>query len=405
MILQPVRAPRRGAIAPFAAILVVVLIGMVAFAVDTGYIVLTRTELQSAADAAALAGADPLMSASIQYQMAAQNPQNAVNDYQTIILNSAMRSARAQAKQYAADNGAGGVSSLTLSDSDIEFGYMDASYNYTAYDANNPVFPNTIKVTLRRDSSANGTLGLFFAPVIGTSNVDVTATASATLMGGAASNFNTSITGQNIKMLPLAYDVNAWNNFVKTGQWPDGTVYAGANGLPDLQVYPFVNNVGNFDWISLNQTHVGASTLWGWVQNGMAPSDVTALQSGGVIPLSSHPANTWDWVGDTGFKSSDVQSVNQYIGTTFLLPLFNPYNSSAANYTQGVGTGSGFTFDIVQFVGVKIVRPPQLNQQVFLQPSMVLDPSVVFTGGAAPVDTVTGGTSITTTFSYPRLSR
>jgi Flp pilus assembly protein TadG len=405
MILQAVRAPRRGAIAPFAAFLVAVLVGMVAFAVDTGYVVLTRTELQSAADAAALAGADPLMNASIQYQLAGQNPQNVQNGYQATILKNAMASARAQAKQFAADNGAGGVGSLTLKGRDIEFGYTDASYNYTPYDSNNPVFPNTIKVTMRRDSNANGSLGLFFAPVIGTNSVDVTATASATIMGGAASNFNTSITGQNIKVLPLAYDVNAWNNFLKTGQWPDGTTSFDANGVPQIQVYPFVSNTGNFDWISLDNTHVGASTMWGWVQNGMAPSDLAALQSANLVPLSNHPANTWDWLGDTGFKSSDVQSVNNYIGTSFLLPLFNPYNSSSTSYLQGSGNGSGFNYDIVQFVGVQIVTPPQGNRQVFLQPVMILDPSVVFSGGPAPVNTVTGGTSLITTFSYPRLSQ
>ncbi|MCS7304319.1 MAG: VWA domain-containing protein [Thermoguttaceae bacterium] len=46
-----------GAILVLTAVLMVVLIGMVAFGVDLGYVVLTRTELQAAADAAALAGA------------------------------------------------------------------------------------------------------------------------------------------------------------------------------------------------------------------------------------------------------------------------------------------------------------------------------------------------------------
>src|SRR5947209_7498116 len=105
MIVRRVRSGRRGAIAPFAAFLVIVLVGMVAFAVDTGYVVLTRTELQAAADAAALAGADPLMSASVQYQMAAQNPNNSTGSYQATILSNAMTSAKAQAKAYALKNG------------------------------------------------------------------------------------------------------------------------------------------------------------------------------------------------------------------------------------------------------------------------------------------------------------
>jgi hypothetical protein len=49
--------PRRGNITVFAAVLSVVILGMVAFAVDCGFITLIRTDLQAAADAGALAGA------------------------------------------------------------------------------------------------------------------------------------------------------------------------------------------------------------------------------------------------------------------------------------------------------------------------------------------------------------
>jgi uncharacterized membrane protein len=51
---------RRGAIVPLAAIFIVAIVGMIAFAVDCGMITLARTQLQSAADAAALAGVDTL---------------------------------------------------------------------------------------------------------------------------------------------------------------------------------------------------------------------------------------------------------------------------------------------------------------------------------------------------------
>lgn len=52
---------RRGAILVLATILMIVLIGMVAFGVDLGYVVLTRTQLQVAADSAALAGGGAAM--------------------------------------------------------------------------------------------------------------------------------------------------------------------------------------------------------------------------------------------------------------------------------------------------------------------------------------------------------
>ena len=51
---------RRGVAVPFFAIMLVVLLTFIAFAVDIGYICLVRTEMQLAADAGALAGANSL---------------------------------------------------------------------------------------------------------------------------------------------------------------------------------------------------------------------------------------------------------------------------------------------------------------------------------------------------------
>ena len=51
---------RRGAIAVLSAFIIVILFGFVAFSVDLGYISIVRSELQNAADGAALAGVDEL---------------------------------------------------------------------------------------------------------------------------------------------------------------------------------------------------------------------------------------------------------------------------------------------------------------------------------------------------------
>src|SRR6266480_1786465 len=167
------RGPRRGAVAPLMAVLLIPLVGMVAFAVDMAWIVETENELQSVADSAALAAADALIgdgtnqNGFVQYYLPGQTNQGT-------ILSNAQANAKAAAKAYAKANRAGGKSNLVLNDSDIEFGFTDSNGNYTALPTYTG-FPNTVKVTMRRDSSANGSLGLFFAPVIGTRNVDLTA--------------------------------------------------------------------------------------------------------------------------------------------------------------------------------------------------------------------------------------
>jgi Flp pilus assembly protein TadG len=397
---------RRGAVAPFAAFLLVVLIGMVAFVVDVGWIVLARTELQSAADAAALAGADALMDGYVQYQTAGLNASSTSN--QATILSTAMSNARTKAENFASYNGAGGVNSLTLNDGDVEFGYTNSSGNYTAYSSGQP-FPNTVKVTLRMDSSANGSLGLFFAPAIGTKSTDLKATAAAVLMGGKINSFSSPGT-QSIGMLPMTYDVNRWASFVSTGQQPDGTTSLSTyNSLPQLQVYPSIQDTGNFGQLSLDDSHAGESTESSWVTGGMTASDLADLKSANLVPLSAHTGG-WDWVGDTGFKASLVSTVNgysidNYPTKTFILPLFTPYDSSTANYSAGTGNGSHYYYNIVQFVGIKIM-PGGGNRQVLVQPAAVVNPYAVFdSSNFGILDTSGGSSTIVTTFSYPRLSQ
>ena len=122
---------RRGAVAPLTAVLMIVLVGMVAFAVDIGWMVVAQAELQDAADAAALAGAGQLMSPSVQFSLPLQTATN-----QASIISAAETSAKTYAKNFAGYNKAGGVSSLVQLDSDIEFGLTDSKGNYTKYTGN-----------------------------------------------------------------------------------------------------------------------------------------------------------------------------------------------------------------------------------------------------------------------------
>jgi Flp pilus assembly protein TadG len=55
--LRNQKGNRRGSIVVLAALLMIMLVGMLAFAIDIGYMSTVKAELQNAADAAALAGA------------------------------------------------------------------------------------------------------------------------------------------------------------------------------------------------------------------------------------------------------------------------------------------------------------------------------------------------------------
>jgi Flp pilus assembly protein TadG len=416
MALSPSHHPvRRAAIAPLTAILLIPLLGLVAFAVDLGWIVLTQSDLQNAADSAALAGAGQMMNGFVMYNL----PNQSSN--QLSILNTAESGAKSWAKKFAGLNTAGGVSSLTLLDSDIQFGFTDANGAYTAYASGSP-YPNTIKVTMRRDSTANTALALFFGPVLGLPTVDLNATSSATIYAANVNSFaNTSSLA--VGMLPMTYDVNNWNSFLATGLAPGAsTVTLDALGNPDIQIYPSLKDTGNFGLLGLDDSHAGASTVSSWITSGLTQADLQNLLSNSasaqtpLIPLSQHNQNilpsastdglgSWNWVGDTGMKTSVEHTLSNYVGNTYLLPLFKPLNSSDANYTAGIGNGSHYDYNIVQFVSVQLISA---NGGVIVQPSaMVLNPSWVIMSSVVPAGTGTGASSTTnaTTFAPPKLTQ
>src|SRR5579871_1945104 len=57
---------RRGVALVYVAVIMIALIGVLGLAIDTGYVFMTAHQLQNAADAAALAGADEVMFDSVQ---------------------------------------------------------------------------------------------------------------------------------------------------------------------------------------------------------------------------------------------------------------------------------------------------------------------------------------------------
>lgn len=400
-MISPVKpGPRRGAVAPLVAVLLVPLVAMVAFAVDMAWVVETENELQSVADAAALAGANALISDStsqngyVQYYLAGQATQ-------ATILSNAQANARAAAKACAKANSAGGVSNLALNDSDIEFGFTDSSGAYTALPTYTG-FPNTVKLIMRRDGTANGSLKLFFAPVIGTPSMDLTAKAAGTIYTGAVDSFQSVVT-KPFRILPMTYDVNHWNSFLQTGKGPDGTTDTSVNGAPQLQVYPSIKFTGNFGLLSLDQGNDGASTIRDWINNGVSSLDLQQEFNARLLPLSAHPANTWDWKGNPGLKMSDVHAVADNIGKVYLLPLFQPVDPSQSSYAAGTGNGSHYNYDIVQFVAVTIT---QVDSGVHVQPTAYIDPNIVLSASSiTPAAPPTASAPLTTTFAPPKLTQ
>jgi Flp pilus assembly protein TadG len=140
---------RRGAIAVMAAVFSVVMLGMIAFAVDIGYLAAARTQLQAAADSAALAAAACT---------------NLPRDDMVAI-----------AQQFASANPVAGAHAQ-LNANNVEYGIWDVN---TRTFAPSSQMCTAVRVTVRPNAN-QGQTSLFFGRIFGLTSVSQQASAVAT---------------------------------------------------------------------------------------------------------------------------------------------------------------------------------------------------------------------------------
>jgi hypothetical protein len=366
-------------------VLLIPLLGMMAFSIDVGYMILAQTELQNAADAAALAGVQKLMTVYAQWATP-----TLTSGEQAGILTSGKATASQAARTYARYNKAAGVS-VHLQDADIVFGFTDAQGNFSTSLADT-VFPNTVQVIARRDntgdSQSNGPLALFFGPILGTGTVNLATTARATIYTGTATGFSNTL-GVNSLLLPVAVDVNDWNQFFINGTGVDVNNNA-PNGLPQLNIYPGGGGQpGNNGLLSLNGVKAPPDADYagtnGWIQAGPTtgntnpPSDIAGLYSAGDLPLPT----TSNWAAGPGMKSTLLSDFQAVEGEPKILPL---YDTSGSN-------GSDAWYHIVEFVGVTITYAELHGNKMTIdvQPCPAVDATAIISnpaplgvGGSSP---------------------
>lgn len=159
----------QGAVAVTTAIFLVVLLAVAAAAIDIGHALVARNELQTTADAAALAGTRAL---GIIYEGMTPAEQ------QVYVLTGGDQATVVDAVQSTAvANSAAGVS-ISINTSDIAIGTWDSANRTHTPTVNQP---KAVRVISRRDSSANGAISTFLAGVIGMSSIGVSAVATADL--------------------------------------------------------------------------------------------------------------------------------------------------------------------------------------------------------------------------------
>jgi Flp pilus assembly protein TadG len=402
------------------ALLIIPLLGMVAFSVDIAYIAQTNLELQNAADAAALAAAEQLEGYYVQFYSPGA-------DEATIVSN-AQAQANLFARNYASFHRAGNAASVVLNTDDVVLGHQDAKSPFKAKVPDH-TFPNTVQVRLRLDGdpSTNPQLALFFGPVLGMSRMTVTATARATIYTGDVSDFSAA----EGMLLPATLDQGIWQNFVKDGKGslpefhysaPVSTAPAGVPdpavaGAPQIQIVPDPSGrPGGWNYLSLDSSSNGNDDFKNWFSNGLGSSDLTALHSGGQLPLPAQPNNpnlaTYFWKGAPGDRGGSEPFPPP--GSLRILPLYRHVpvsQSGGGNYIAddkykgpwdgNAGVGQNAWFNIVQFVAVVVTDNSSGGLNV--QPAAMQDPNVVLTN-LQPAGKPANPDTVQTFFAAPKLT-
>ena len=377
-------APRRGgSVVVLCAILLVPLMGMVAFAIDIGYIAVVRSQLQRAADSCALAGAAMLIDEDSLSGVADQTDDRTA--------------ARIQALAFAVANDAAGspievpLNEANDVDGDLVLGYIPDRTNPTQMLFNTSSY-NGVRVRLRRDDVVNGPVNLFFSSVLGLGTADVTAEAIA--MFEFDINGFRVVNGQETataKLLPFTLQIDDWNDAFTNGDddyahdTENQTVSSGSDGVREIKLFPLDNlTSGNFGTVDLGAPNNSTADLARQIIYGLNaydfsffPNNTVALGADGTLDLN----------GDTGISAGMKDELESIIGQPRIIPLYDTVS----------GNGNNSVFVIKAFVGITILKVKLTGalskKHVLIQPCTVVDGTAV--GG--------GQNNVTSSFVYTPL--
>src|SRR5262245_1200421 len=185
VLLQTARG-RKGVAAVMFGLMLPVLISLASLAVDTAMIAVARGHLSRAADAAALAGAQQLLTEARLRE---------ATDLTTEIT-----AANSQALAFAQHNmvlGSAPVLSTNISNEtggDMLVGYLDPDDTSSTLNSSSELTSlfNSVQVTLRRDATHGGAVPTFLAQIMGFNGCNVTVTSTATAQAFSVNGFKAS---------------------------------------------------------------------------------------------------------------------------------------------------------------------------------------------------------------------
>jgi Flp pilus assembly protein TadG len=351
---------RRGNTLVLCAVMMVMLFAMVAFAVDLGYVMTARSQLQTSADAAALAACWELIDENC-HDPCWDGPDNA----------------RSTAGQFAGLNEVTGDAPALANDSntsgDVLVGYLSDPHNPNATMVyNTPGDYNAVQVRVRRHGDQNGEVGLHFARLLGINSMRLEAQATAALLKNIGGFRLASGSEDTLDILPYALDLDTWEAFKNddsgfSDSWTYNpatkTVSSGGDGVREINLFPQGTGCpGNRGTVDIGSSSNSTSDIARQIVHGVNASDLS--YHGGKLELDDNGELSLN--GDTGISAGVKDELASIKGKPRIIPIFSE--------VEGPGNNADYT--IVAFVGVRIVdvklTGSMSSKRVLIQPAKVI---------------------------------
>jgi Flp pilus assembly protein TadG len=357
-------AHRRGAISVLAAFMSVMILGMVAFAVDIGYILANKQELQRTADAAAMAAC---------WEYSKKLSQGGTPTEAMVV-------GRTTAATYASSNPVGGVNPLIDQNSsnstagDLVFGQVDLYDSDATLVTTTPSLYNGVRLKVRRDSTLNGEAPFFFARIFGITSQGLGAEATAGYLrniGGVQIPQN----GGNLGVLPYSLDWNTWAALLAgnaTDQWrwnaATQTITAGSDGVKEVNLFPQdTGSSGNRGTVDIGGSNNSTADIARQIVFGISAADLEhhdgklEFDENGKLELN----------GDTGISAGVKDELASIKGQPRLIPIFS----------KVVGPGNNAQYTIIHWAGIRIMdvklTGAMSQKRVIIQPCPMVIPGAL----------------------------
>jgi len=347
---------RRGTVAILAAMMLVFLMGMAAFAVDLAYLELVREQMQTAADAAALAASDELVG---------------TWDADGTQVAAAVDAAHTVAEVTAMANRMSGKSGTFVDGArDLRFGSRswDSDAGQYVETWGQPPY-NLVEVTVRRTEASgrmDSRVPLFFARMLGREYASLQTTSVVALSSGAGLRIDENFAA-TLPILPIICDEQTWDAHWdwSSGQGNSNDDLADdysfdsvnqewaqqSDQVAEINIYPSQDSEmppGNRGTVDIGPSNNSTQDLKRQIEFGVSTSDLAVL-GGELVP-------PFELQGDPGISAGIKSALTSIVGQKRIMPIFSSVS----------GNGNNAEFIISKFVAVRIVSVKLTGRNKYL---------------------------------------